>query len=553
MPTLTDITSSFITDAEGHWHDLSKGAFDAFTITHPDQPAKIAKDLFNQPLDQIAQKVKDLAYDKANEYKEALAAFGGAAVTAGIANYAGAEAVGTAVGGPLGAVLGVGIEMGVEWLIDFTDDKLDAYKQGQWVVLDLGKKAKKLADPDHEDFFEFLGDLTMDERVPDLQVGFYVGLAAAVGHLTCYNFRAGAAVDLPNHHVQAVPEAQAKQYDETIDMSVVRELFFAEAEGLQLNSDCPTDPGSEVVYDGEFYSIVSCVGLDAVIEDKDGGQLTVPLSDLKRGRVVNNRSWYYRAEGRAGGVKEEFYTDPESRANFQGDGDGQVIYQGQWCWFPATVETKAAYGQLFQEIKTVLCCVSHLEGSMVCVYQALDGLERWDQQEVMVPCQDELKSMFNNNKQFLSFREAVCQGSDVRNAKLGVDFPGICLGFTNTGQDATRDDSQNWSKIPVSLEAVERIDEKKFVRNVGDRQMAKRLDAAEEIARLNPNITDPAAVTWGVVENMCSDPEHFRRRMVLSSDGADLCKSGANEPKTDNTMMIAGAVAVGLAFYIYSA
>ena len=80
MPTLTDITSSFITDAEGHWHDLSKGAFDAFTITHPDQPAKIAKDLFNQPLDQIAQKVKDLAYDKATEYKDALAAFGGAAI-----------------------------------------------------------------------------------------------------------------------------------------------------------------------------------------------------------------------------------------------------------------------------------------------------------------------------------------------------------------------------------------------------------------------------------------------------------------------------------------
>jgi hypothetical protein len=217
------------------------------------------------------------------------------------------------VGGPIGAVLGVGIEMGVEWLIDFVDDKLDSYKQGQWVILNLGKKAKKLIDPEYEDFYEFLGDLTMDERVADLQVGFYIGLAAKVGQLTCYNFRSGNAIDLSSSHVQAVPEGTAKEYDLRVDLSVVRELFFAEAEGLQLNSEVPTDPGSEVIYDAESYTMVSCHGLNAIIEDVSGAQLTVPLSDLKRGRVISNRSWYYRAEGRAGAVKSPYYTDPDSR------------------------------------------------------------------------------------------------------------------------------------------------------------------------------------------------------------------------------------------------
>ena len=89
----------------------------------------------------------------------------------------------------------------------------------------------------------------------------------------------------------------------------------------------PTDPGSEVIYDAESYTMVSCHGVNAIIEDVSGAQLTVPLSDLKRGRVVSNRSWYYRAEGRAGAVRDPFYTDPESRANFQADGDGQVIFQ----------------------------------------------------------------------------------------------------------------------------------------------------------------------------------------------------------------------------------
>ena len=552
MPTLTDITSSFITDAEGHWHDLSKGAFDAFTLTHPEDPAKLAKDLFNQPLDQIAQKVKDLAYDKATEYKDALSAFGGAAITAGLVNYAGAETVGTLVGGPVGAVLGVGIEMGVEWLIDFVDDKLDSYKQGQWVILNLGKKAKKLVDPSHEDFYEFLGDLTMDERVADLQVGFYIGLAAKVGQLTCYNFRSGNAIDLSSSHVQAVPEGTAKEYDLRVDLSVVRELFFAEAEGLQLNSEVPTDPGSEVIYDAESYTMVSCHGLNAIIEDVSGAQMTVPLSDLKRGRVISNRSWYYRAEGRAGGVRDPFYTDPESRANFQADGDGQVIFQGQWCWFPARDETKVKFGEFFRKIKSVLCCVSYLEGGMVCVYQALDGRKRWEDEKALVPCQEEFDAMFNNNIQFLDFREAVCKGVDVNLVKLGADFPGICLGFTNTGQDAKRDDSENWSKIPVqkmSVEAVERVDE---LRVVGDRQMAKKLDAAQEISELNPEVANAASVYWGQVENICSDPQSFGRRLVSTSI---TCESGATKAAetSDNTMLIAAAAGACLVFYIYAA
>ena len=103
MPTLTDITSSFITDAEGHWHDLSKGAFDAFTITHPGAPATIDPEFFNQPLQQIAQKIKETGYEKLGQYKEALAAFSGAAISSAVTKYAGAEAMGTMVGGIPGA------------------------------------------------------------------------------------------------------------------------------------------------------------------------------------------------------------------------------------------------------------------------------------------------------------------------------------------------------------------------------------------------------------------------------------------------------------------
>ena len=92
---------------------------------------------------------------------------------------------------------------------------------------------------------------------------------------------------------------------------------------------------------------------------------------------------------------------------------------------------------------------------MVCVYQALDGAKRWENESDVVPCQEEFDSMFNNNRQFLDFREAAVRGVGTENAKLGAEWPGICLGFTNTGSNATRDESENWSKIPVSLEGRE--------------------------------------------------------------------------------------------------
>ena len=123
--------------------------------------------------------------------------------------------------------------------------------------------------------------------------------------------------------------------------------------------------------------------------------------------------------------------------------------------------------------------------------------------------------------------------------------------------DRTRDETipRTWSEIPVSLKAVEKIDEavqKNEIRIVGDRQMAQRLDAAQEISELNPQIANAAQVYWGQVENICSDPVGFGRR--LAQDSGITCESGQAKAAetTDNTLLIAGACAVGLGFYMYA-
>ena len=83
--------------------------------------------------------------------------------------------------------------------------------------------------------------------------------------------------------------------------------------------------------------------------------------------------------------------------------------------------------------------------------------------------------------------------------------------------------------------------------------MSKRLDAADEIARLNPEVANKAQVYWDQVENVCSDPATFHRRMVQT--GASGCVSGLavkKENGSDNTMLVAAVCAAGLAFYIYA-
>ena len=82
--------------------------------------------------------------------------------------------------------------------------------------------------------------------------------------------------------------------------------------------------------------------------------------------------------------------------------------------------------------------------------------------------------------------------------------------------------------------------------------MAQRLDAAQEISVLNPQIANAARVYWCQVEKICSDPQSFGRR--LAEDSGITCVSGATKAAetTDNTMLIAGACAVGLGFYMYA-
>ena len=100
--------SPFIIDAEGMFHDLAKGAFDAVTVRDPNAPAKINTDLFNQPLEMLSQGLKDKVTASMPDLLQYLGTALGAAGGVGTGLALGTE--GALPAGPVGAGLGFAVE-----------------------------------------------------------------------------------------------------------------------------------------------------------------------------------------------------------------------------------------------------------------------------------------------------------------------------------------------------------------------------------------------------------------------------------------------------------
>ena len=520
------------------FHDLAKGAFDAVTVRDPNRPAKINTDLFNQPLEALSQGLRDKATTIVPDMMQYLGTALGAAGGVGTGLALGTEGALTA--GPVGAVLGFAVEEGIKWAFKFAPDKLSAYGEGQWVIMDFGMKPEKhyvAEDP----FFE---DLAFEIRKPDLQVGFFIDVASKVGFITCWHFRKGHPVDVDTSKVQAVPQEQAREYDRNEQMSVIRELFFAESLGLSLNADIPTDPGSEVIYEDAVYQLVSSANTTAIISDGNGTQKHVNLADLKRGRVASNRSWHYRKEPSAWSFSEvagRFLDrlDPSTYTNqtpgiasFAAQGEGQIVYQGQWVWAVPTKAVLDLFPHKKELINKVLCCVSHLDGDKVVVYQAIDGERRVLKEVVIVPVQEELLTTFEKKRQFAAFRDAAVRSMEVDAVRLGSDFLALCVGLTTTGEDARRIDFRRF--VPVSAisggSATPRVDAalKAAAPTPGDRGRAQQNDAREEVLATSGGAAPPP-VTAGALRGPSDTP-------------------GGKE---NNSMMyiIGGCAAVGAAIY----
>ena len=228
------------------------------------------------------------------------------------------------------------------------------FLEGQWVMIDNGHGVARSDVPGNKDFegpvwepqpkvglrrrmaFVFEGDR-------DISPGFYMGIGKEENTVRVFNFKIWREQDKFVTNVIPMPSGEVAVMNNNKLMSEVRLLKFKADECSQLVAEAPTDPGTEVLYEGVRYNVVTAAGQDVAIEDEGGVQKNVDVSQLTRGRVTNDTVYNYRPDGTTVG-------------GFLASGE-DTIHAGKWLWVGAR--------SLGIKADKELVCVSYIKGDYI--------------------------------------------------------------------------------------------------------------------------------------------------------------------------------------------
>ena len=424
MPPSTLQHLGEIVDAQGIYHDLSKVAFDAFSLKHPGTNERLADVLVHKPLKKgiaaLAEKfgIDPDVYESTDNYAQMaknLATFYGTkffkSAGAGKIVEGGAAAAGVELGGGVGGVVGLAVEAAGEWAYDkFTASKKEqSFKRGDWVIVDKGYMTIKevdrtlMADIATDLGAQFgdspdLSEMHLLHRKKRLDTGFYVSQGEEVGTVKIFDVMTGEVDDFVNTDVKLLPVSIRAGLDMDDFVSKVRELYFTKVDFNYINSQVSTDPGTEVIYDGFLFNIVSCSGPLALLNDKMGRNLTVPIALLKRSRQQSTGPSYVYEDGK-----------PVENTGFVTTGTG--ISSGDWIWYQSY-------------LTWVLGVVHIINGEDIVCYLAPTGsraVAKEGTDEIRLATLND-SEMFSSVKEFAQFKLAAVEGGDTERLSLGSIF-----------------------------------------------------------------------------------------------------------------------------------
>ena len=505
-----DNFGSFITDASGKLHDLSKGAFDTFGMSHE---GKFDPDFGSLLKGSFSDGVKSILA-KAGVNKSQLETFGKsgwADTLSQLVSVAGSEAAGAAaggmIGGPLGAVFGLAMEGGQLLHKIKTSGKFDVvgYSSGQWVAIDNGQtvvttEMRNVLDkvwqrrrlgptPQQPDISEAEGIEFKDT----MSVGFVIGPGADETHVQVFNLLKGRDEDVRRVDVMPLTEGHALAMDSNPVWSEVRLLRLEEdTMGEFLDSDVNTDPGSEVLKDGVPFTVVEANGDTLLIENKQtGAQHWVNIKELTPGRRTHTTSHNYQQ----GNVK----------GSFDG-GEKAALAQGDWVWLSPQRLIAAKYAKVTRQ----LACVQELHGRYVIGFYAVDGavFTVSDQDPALRPVSDSLNAYLSESKDFDTFRDAVIRGHDTSRLAAGKIAANtlLCLGITPIEDTVSATEKVNWrDKLHAKYHEQKQKERQESTKKIhqdytdikGDRGLKDKLDLNEEAKKLGGDVTLGAAVLDG--------------------------------------------------------
>ena len=501
---------SFIADAAGKLHDVSKGAFDTFGMKHQGKfKPGFGKLMEGSFLDGAKSILKD-----AGVSADQLESWGGSEFWEKVSQFTGsagkevaAGAAGAVVGGPLGAALGGAMEAGGVLHKLWTGTKRNAvfYQEGQWIAIDNGMTlaAKGLhnvletawdkAYSDHNRRRLLVQSPDADQMKEEgfaqqnaLSIGFVLGPGPDPDTVTVFNCLKLRDETKDLGDVRPLDAAHMAAMDSNSVWSEIRLLRFEEEVAQQLNTDVVTDPGVEVKKDGVTFFVVRSHGNDVLIEHPTtGAQNWTTVDQLTPGRRVHNNTWNYQE----GGVGGSFAS-----------GQKATITQGDWIWVPAEGYVTSLYGA----VKRQLACIEMLDGSDVVAYYAVDG-ERFkiaQNSAGLRPVSDELNEFINNTRELATFKDSVVRGWNTR-----VTAPGnfdkytlLTLGITPLDATTEPDPAEgDWRTNLHKLYHQRKEEQRKAnisiekVGTAGDQGLKEDLDDADEAAELGGELRTKVA------------------------------------------------------------
>ena len=542
---------TLITDAFGKFHDISKGAFDSYSMKHegnyePGFSALVEKGFpgacqdvlkkFGVSADTLETFGTENWTDKVVSYLEDLTIDG----IAGIAPVA-AEA------GPVGVALSVVAATATPLLKEFwksvktkfNETPQQNYRSGQWVGIDNGKSAavkglhnaldnifdkrRRMFGIDYSRPPQLLEDEEelLEQQAGELEnisTGFYLGPGTTDDTIQVFNLLKSRDEQLPIKNVRPLGQGEAKKLDDSEVWSEIRLLRFNE-ERSELLQGPNCDPGSEVVYNGEPFFVVKNVGDLIQIEHKHTHvQQTVPYEELSAGRREHNNAWNYTA-----------------RAPRTFDSAGEAAYsQGDYVWIPPLDEIRAEFPFCTRQ----LACIQFLSGNTWIGYTAVDGtkVQRALSDDSVFAVTDDLRSTLEQTRTFAVFRDAVVRGHDLTNNAAGRDphFTNLCLGITTLDVQRTQKTKPQW------------------------RSQAEAWKANLDTARIRDALRAPAKVTGDGGLALVIDERNARE--IKGEPGATLAEivtPGEAEPKKPKNDVGMGTVAAflvcgGVIYYMVS-
>ena len=382
-------------------------------------------------------------------------------------------AIGTvaSLGGGAGKVFAIGMEVG-DVLRTLLGKSSPFGKQtpqrGQWVAIHNGVKQIRHKAKDIKKLIQDTKKEQKGEKLPevrqgkDVSIGFMVEAGQQPNSVVVFNFSSKHKEQLLISETLVLGPAAQARLDKNVVLMQIKKIVMGEhVDSLrsQLDTGVNVDPGSEVVFRGKLYKVLSCDGFSAKIE---GGNriFEVDVSMLSNGRVKHSNSNNYAKN-----------TEGWDQAR------PPKLYSGEWVW----LRPRAAIVKKFVNAQYELGVLRILNGAIADGYYAFDGMRFQTHVSTIKGCPQHDQEWMNSHSDFQYFKAAATKGVGVGRLKLGRDHLAAVLGVKKVGEGKLPPPLK-FKKLPIHLEKLGKILEA-GERNVQERPSTNKTghDAAREL------------------------------------------------------------------------